>query len=161
MYYKTLRTSTTGKKFAAIQIKMNAAAKAQNDLCKQFKIERFRPSPIAVAGGFSSVMFQKGVVVDTKLWRNVEGDKNEWMPRASNKAGKEIRAIFDAMPVVWSKELNQCVTNVGISMFSHIGFGYDDEHFGFTTNDDWKIKLPEDCEEILSSEYQKRFKKGK
>lgn len=159
MGIKATHSITRATALAVLHSKLNEAAKAQNDLCKKFKIKSFRnKDPFALCGGFSAVIFESGVKVDPLIWKNVYQSKTEWMPKLGNKEGKEIAKLFNALPVVYGNDLNKCITNK-LNFYTHIGYSYNKTDFGFVIDEKWKIKVPSDCKEILSSEYQKLFNK--
>lgn len=154
MFYKTLKTTATGRKFADLLLKIDAAHAAQVALCEKYGIETFRASSFYLWGGFSAVLFN--VAPNTKDWKNVYGAKDEWMPKLSSSVGKAVQKEFDALPVVTRKELNACV---GFNNhFKHIGFNFCDTHFGFTDVADWSLKIPDDCEEITKIAFDLLFK---
>jgi hypothetical protein len=154
MFYKTEKSSDTGKKFAEILIKSDLVFEAQKSMCEKYGFKEYRPAYWCVWGGFSSCIFKNPPNI--KLWKNVHGEKNEWMPRLTSKEGKQIQAEFSAMPKVQSHELNMCIGFNG-APFKTIGFTHCDTHFGFTVGESWKVKIPEDCTEITKSEYDRLF----
>ena len=155
MYFITKKDSDTGKKFEAVRIKMNECLKVQKELSKQIGFESWGIGYWLVAGGFSSVRFNKDVIVDTKIWKQCNGG---YLPKLNSKEGKRIEALLMTCPTVTIDELNQCVGFDG-APFKTIGFaGNNDSPFGFVVRDDWGFIKPDDCEEVTNSKYNELFK---
>jgi hypothetical protein len=154
MYFKTKKNSETGKKFAEVYKRGMEAVDASNALIKELQKQypltgRYRKRGSFFAwGGFSALEFSKEP--DSKVWKEIlEG---EYMPKRNNKEGKRIAKLIDDLPAVQNGELNLCI---GFRSFTkHIGFNAGKEYFGFEVEKDWGVKIPSDCEEILSSEYE-------
>lgn len=155
-YYITKRKSATGLKFQEVQKKMDVAFDAQVKLSEEYGFKSWRGASWPICGGFSAV--ELGLAADTKVWRNVNGEPTEWMPRRTSKAGKEIDAKFKAMPTVSRQELNDCI-GWKAPIGWHIGFAARNKiFFGFTTEDKWTLTIPDDCEEVTRTKYRKLFK---
>jgi len=156
MKFITRRTSETGQKFVAIEERGKEAHRAICKLSDQIGFTEWRTGFWCAFGGISAVLFPKDFVVDEKTWKNVNNSKDEWMPRLSTKEGKRIMALFDDLPKVMNSELNDC-----IDFFTHfrsIGFsGNNDEFIGFSVKEEWKVQIPEDCEEVTVSKYKELF----
>lgn len=157
MKFITPRDSATGKKFAEIVKKAKQATDAQKAFAKQYKISEWRQAYWSVWGGISAVAFKKGVKVDTTIWRNVNGSKDEWMPRKNTRMGKFIMAEIDALPIVRNNDLSACIGYK--NMFNQIGFNASNKkYFGFSVLEKWKVKIPNDCEEVTTTKYNLLFK---
>lgn len=153
MYYKTLKSTKTGKKFEELVVKIQETSAEQKRLCTKYGFEQYRPHGFYAWGGFSSCIFK--VAPNKKDWKNVFDSKDEWMPRLTSNVGKAIQKEFEAMPAVTRKELNSCI---GFNQhFKSIGFDWCDTHFGFSVKEDWGVKVPSDCEEITKTEFNKLF----
>lgn len=148
-YYKTLRTSETGRKFQAMSDKMSECFKAQVAMADKYGFTEWRDAYFAVSGGISSVIFPSKP--DVKLWKCKNG---EYTPRINNAAGKAIQAEFDNMPRVKRIEVNECI-GWGENL-SCIGVTFDNpDFFGFVINSSKVKTVPSDCEEITGTEYEK------
>ncbi len=155
-YYITKQTSTTGKKFKAVSNDLDAAFKAQKEMSKEIGFQRWRSSIFKLGGGISSVIFDEKP--NTKLWRNVNGSNNEWMPKLNNKEGKAIYERFKLLPKVRETALNDCIGWKG-DFVNRIGFARNNKtHYGFYVDGQYKMKIPKDCKEITATEYKKLFK---
>jgi hypothetical protein len=156
MKYITKKSSATGKKLAEVEMKMNECFDVQIAMAKKYGFKKWRRGFWCVSGRFSAVIFAPNTEVDTKVWKNVNGSKNEWMPKCNTKKGKEIQKDFDTMPCVKPSELNNCV---GYNeTFGNIGFNRgNDKFYGITAEDLWEIKAPADCKEITTTEYNNLF----
>jgi hypothetical protein len=159
MKFITKKDSETGKKFQVIADKLKEARNAQKQLVEELGFKAWRAGYWLVRSGFSALC-SPITKPDPTIWKNVNGSKNEFMPRANRKAGKEIIKKFDAMPVVSSDDLNQCIGFNG-APFSTIGFAFkkNGEYFGFSVKEDWNVQIPEDCLEVTVSHYNDLFKK--
>lgn len=157
MKFITPRNSATGKKFKEIQKRREEAFDAQKKFARQYRVKQWRGAYFAVWGGISAVEFEKDVVVDKKVWKNVNGSKDEWMPRKNIVLGKVIYAEIDRLPVVRDHELNDCV---GVYIpFGHIGYNSNhSRYFGFSVSEKTKFKIPKDCKEITTTKYNSLFK---
>lgn len=157
MYFITPKTSDTGQKFKSIWDKIDLSLKAQKDLAKELGFYQWRLGYFKVAGGISSVSFKKEP--DKKVWKNVNGAKDEWMPKKNTKEGSNIYKKMEALPSVSNNTMNKVI---GLDdMFKTIGFARNEEkeYYGFTIKDYWDIKIPDDCEEVLASRYNQLFRK--
>jgi len=155
MYFKTIKTGNTGLKFKSVLKEMKMVWQSQREIAEEIGFHEWRSAYMVVDGGISSVIFKEKP--DTKTWKEVYPD--EWMPRLSTKAGKEIQAKFDKLPVVTFEALNSCVGFK--ATFKHIGFYHHNEkYFGIKIKDEWHFNPPYDCEEITYSEFKKLFEKG-
>lgn len=148
-YYRTLRTSTTGRNFQHLSDKTDECFNAQSAMSDKYGFTEWRGALWAVSGGISSVIFS--TKPDVKLWKCKNG---EYTPRCSNSAGKDIQADFDNMPQVTRSEVNNCIGwNERLSV---IGVAFEDPYFfGCVVNSDKVKTMPDDCEEITASEYEK------
>ncbi len=157
MYFITKKNTATGKKFAALEAKMQVVTKAQKALSKELGATQWRDSYWVVMGGFSALIFPKGKEPDLKLWKNVNGSKTEWMPRYNRKASKEISNKINALPVIRNKDLNDCI-GFKADIFKSIGFNpYSKDYFGFIAKEEWNIRVPKDCKEITYTQWKKIF----
>ena len=159
LYYKTLKDSETGKKFAEINKRGDVCHAALKAFLDKYGFQKYRPSRISYIGGISSCVNPLSPL-DTKMWKNSGYGANEWMPKLSSKQGKAIMAEIKALPIVDIDELNAVVGYEGNGLkSSHIGFSSENNsYFGFILSDKWGVKPPADCEEITASEYVKLFR---
>lgn len=153
MKFKTLKTSETGKRLAAlIEKKEDVEAQAQA-LAKEYDATRWNIGAGAVWGGISALILTDEP--DTKLWRRKHAG---WYPKKNSKAGKALAKRFEALPVVDKEDLNSCV-GFGDRFFKTIGLNWmHEEYFGFAVGEDWEYEPPADCTEITVSEYNKIFR---
>lgn len=153
MYCITKEESETGKKFAKIEERRILTLRAQKEMAKKFGFKKWRSNGFDVWGGISRVIFEN--TPDLKVWKEFRGLK-EYSPRANTREGKSILKEFKSLPTVSRHDLNMCI---GFDeMFSHIGFAVCVEKgiFGFICDED--LKIPEDCEEVLTSTYNELFR---
>ncbi len=154
MHFITKTNSETGKKFQVISKKAEEALKSEKALSKELGFKQWRGGYWMAFGGFSSVIFDNPP--DKKLWKSVNG--NEWMPRLTSKEGKAIAAKLAATPRVGVDELNKCIGFNG-APFKRIGFAQGNkQYFGFKIDENWKVKIPKDCEEVTTTKYNQLFK---
>lgn len=154
MFFITKKDSDTGKKFTAYQEKAKECLAAVDELKKELGFSSYRGAYWSLAGGVSAVCFK--TFPDKKIWKNVNGVHNEWMPRLKSKEGKELQAKFDNLPRLQYEDLNACV---GVDdPISHLGFTLNDEYFGIEISDSWYFfNKPEDCEEVTFTKYDELF----
>jgi len=154
MHYITLRTSSTGKKFAAVEKKIKQIIKQQRALAKELGFDAWRKGRFTAIGGYSSLCFN--TPPDMKVYKRV--GKDEYMPRLSTKAGKVIKERLAKIPVVERRELNSCI-GYKEPMFQCIGFARNNEkYFGFIVQEEWKVKVSKDCKEVTTTKYKQLFK---
>ena len=97
---------------------------------------------------------------DTKIWKK-NGGKGEYMPKRNTKVGKAISKELNELTAVSIKDLNMCIDFDG-APFKTIGFACNnDKYFGFVVDEEWNVKIPEDCVEVLTSRYRKLFETTK
>lgn len=158
MKFITKRTSKTGKKFMALLDKIQECRVAQNKMSKEIGFSEWRGAYHVSFGGVSSVIFKDKKSVDKKVWKNVNGSDNEWMPRLNTKIGKGIYLKLKSLPTISKEELNDCVGFKG-NPFQSIGVNFTNKDFiGFELIEKWEYKAPEDCEEVTVTRYNKLFK---
>lgn len=157
-YYKTLRTSETGKKFAEIEKRGEVCYKALRAFLNKYGFQKYRPSRISHVGGISSCI-NPSSPLDPKIWKNSGYGRNEWMPKLNTKGGKAIMEEINALPIVDIDELNEVAGYEGNHLKStHIGFSPKNKtYYGFVLVDEWKVTPPSDSEEITGSEYNRLF----
>lgn len=155
MYFKTSKDSETGKKFAEIYKRAKEATEAANNLVNELQKDypaisnKYRPGGGLLAwGGIYSLIFSEKP--DSKVWKEVL--HMEYLPKQNSKEGKRIAKLISDLPTVQYPELNACIGYKGFR--NKIGFTAGKDHFGFEVSKDWGLKIPSDCEEILSSEYE-------
>jgi hypothetical protein len=149
MYFKTTKDSETGQKFTLFQDKWNRSKKQVHELLDELNAESARMSSWYLSGGIKSFQFKYDVEVPQYLKKG----KNGHTPRMSTPEGKKLSEKIDSVESVTRMDLNDCIGYDDI--FSTIGFNGDNtEYFLFTVGDDWKVKIPKDCTEILASEYK-------
>lgn len=155
MYFKTKRTSATGKKFQTLMQKRAKVLEAQNKLSKKYGFEAYRQGYWNVWGGISSCAKFKETP-NPKNWKK-GATAGEYMPSLRSKVGKKINEDFENLPTISFQELNACV---GLSKkMGHIGFSGEKnpDYFGFSVNNKWDFEVPDDCTEITYSEYKEIF----
>lgn len=159
MYFKTKISSETGEKFTKLIAKKEIAISAQKEVANKYGFESYRGAFWQVWGGFSSCM-DFNEEPDPKLWKIIKHRRRtEYFPKKNSKEAKAIWREINEVPCVSILDLNECIGLVG-DPFKSIGFSYNNsEYFGFTVGDSWGVEVPDDCEEILSSEYDELFKK--
>ena len=157
MYFKTERNSETGKKFQEFADKKKLALNAQVVFAEKYGIKQWRDKGWYVGGQFYSVIFKDDVEVDLKVWKEVKGLPNEYMPRLNSKKGKEIQKEIDEMPLVSKAELNSCI-GWDEDFSKSIGYARSKEYFGFEVDEKWEVKIPKDCIEVTTTEYKKLFR---
>lgn len=152
MYYKTKKESATGKRFQAYLIKNEECRAAIVDLAKKHGFSAWRLFDLYLNGYIASVIFDK--TPDTKLWLRVANSENEYRPSKRTKAGKLIYQEFENLPKITRDDLNNCIGwTVGPILCPHIGFFEGADFFFFSTKREWAVTIPDDCIEILESEY--------
>lgn len=149
-YYKTLKTSETGRKFQAIEDKAKVCRTAQVAMAEKYGFTKWRSSRWAAYGGISSVVFENEP--DKTIWKR-EG-RQEYSPRCNIKAGKDIQSEFDALPTIDSDEVNACIGYDECMSTIGVQFG-DGDFFGFSIDSDAFDDIPADCIEITGTEYEK------
>ena len=155
MHYITKKTSETGKKFEKISIKRRLAHEDAKAFAEKYGFQQYRQANWVVFGGISSCIdFDE--TPDKKIWGKgaVTG---EFMPKRNSKIGKAIHQEIMYLTHVNNKQLNDCIgwSKCG---FNTIGYAEDsDTYFGFSVKEEWKIDIPMDCEEILTSKYRELF----
>ena len=154
MYYITKKDSETGKKFQEIAKKRDIAHNEASALAEKYNIKQWRGAYWQVFGGMSSCIFEEKP--DTKLWGKGAVD-GEYFPKQNSKAGKAIYKEIDDLTCVERHELNACIGFEG--GLSTIGFSdRNKEYFGFEFDEEWKLEMPKDCEEVLTTRYNELFK---
>lgn len=133
MKYITRKESETGKKFMACYKKMEAAAELTKELAISLGAIQWR-WPIWKIGGISSLIFD--TVPDKKIWRNVNGQPNAWMPKLNTKEGRRINSLIEDLPQFSRYELNQCIGLDGWpTKLIGCDFG-EGEYVGFSVDED-------------------------
>jgi len=156
MKFKTLRTSETGKKFANVDAKMKECFEAAKALIDELGAKQWRGAYWVAAGGISSLFFPKGFEIPSYYKKQDDG----YSPKRSLKKGKEIHAKIKALPTVSIKELNACI-GFDEKMFKTIGFNTaNPAYYLFSVEEEWNCTIPDDCEEITTTEYNKLTKKS-
>ena len=155
MYYITEKTSETGLKFKAISDKRKISQDEAKEFAKKYGFSQYRGGYWQVFGGISSCLDFKETP-DKKIWGK-GAEKGEFMPKKNTKAGKAISKEINDLTTVTIDDLNQCIGFDG-APFKTIGFAEkNDKYFGFVIDEDWKIEVPKDCEEVLTSSYREMF----
>ena len=151
-YFKTLKTSDTGKKFKNLDVNIKKAQKAQRDFSDKYNFNQWRPDRWEAFGGIEvCVDFIKEP--DPKNWKMVS--HGEYKPKRSTKEGKRINQEMKELPVVSHHELNMCIGFKEGAPFKSIGFSSKSKNYTvFCLATNWKVKIPSDCEEITASEYE-------
>jgi len=152
MKYITLKTSETGKKFMACYEKMIEASIQAKELAISLGAKEWRPLPSMIAiGGISSLIFDN--VPDRKIWKNVYGTSNEWMPKLNTKEGRLIHSLIESLPNVPRREIGRCI---GFDSCPYKGVGFEigeGAYIGFSVMEEWNVQVPDDCEEVTTTRY--------
>lgn len=160
LYYKTLRTSETGKKFAEIFERQNACHDKAVEFMEKYGFKSYRPSRISFGGcGISSLVKPEGVELDKNIWKKSGYGYNEYFPRESTKAGKVVYDELKALPIVDIDELNGIAGYEGDG-WKNASIGYSNEnseYVGFIVLKSWNCNIPSDCVEITGTEYDVLF----
>lgn len=154
MYFRTLKESETGKKLGEVYERGIEAWNKRNELIGELMKEypsmtgKFRePGGFVIWGGVYSILFSEEP--DPNVWFPIT--EGEYMPLDVSEKGKEISDKLSALPVVKYTEINAC--------FDHhdahdiIGFKDGTKYYGFEVDPKWNVKIPADCEEVLSTQY--------
>lgn len=160
MYFKTKKNSITGRRIAGVQKKLDACQAAVIKLSDELGFKQWRQNnnPFVAYGGISVVDFGTKKP-DLKIWKEVR--RGEFSPRKNTKEGKAMAKIFDALPIVSTKELNWCI-NDKEDFLHKVGYNLAGSrmYYGVSTMEEWGLKMPKDCEEITLTAYNKLFKKN-
>lgn len=150
MFFKTPKNSETGKKFIALFEEMKSVNDQALELAESLGGETFRP--FSFAGGISSIVFADAHQFDNPLnWRNVNKRKNEFMPRAHRKEGKEIMKKIEALPTLHREKFGEVL---GVrSFWKSPGVKVAGDWILIEVYPEWRDTIPKDCIEILHSEY--------
>jgi hypothetical protein len=153
MHFKTLRSSETGRKFAAIVKKREEDFEAVKAFAEKVGATQWRGGYWTVWGGISSFIFPENFVMDPVFVPNKEL-KGEYVISRKTKAGKALDNERRELPSIQSHDLNLCVGFMG-APFKTIGFNeLNEEYYLFIVGDDWDFKCPPDCEEITVTQYR-------
>ena len=158
MHYITKVDSETGLKFMALKAKISQVNKASIKCAKEFNTEVICSNRWAIAGGIEGLYLINGT--DDKRLRLDKkfNHDNIFVPNLKNKGGKEIKKAWSELPIVSKEELNSIV-NYNERHFSSIGYNFNNkEYVAFDVEEKWKIKVPNDCEEITTTKYKEMFK---
>lgn len=154
MYYKTLKTSETGKKIAEVLAKAMACEAEARKIVEVIGADQWRGAKGAIAGGISALIFSKGSNIPDYL-REVA--HKEYFPRRNVGQGRALGNAIKGLPLVAPWELNECVGYKPKWQFSHIGIVWEalEENFLFHVSEKaaGDYLPPADCEEILTSEF--------
>jgi hypothetical protein len=158
LYYITKKESETGKKFNDVFVKFVSIREAQLDLCEKYKFRKLREQSSLAFGGITSCGgFEK--TPDSKIWKKLKtanGTDDEYFPKKSSKEGKKILDEFKQISILPYSELNECI---GFNdAFGSIGFYQNEEFFGFSLNEKWNFKVPDNCEEITTTRFNELFR---
>lgn len=159
LYYKTPRTSETGKKFAEINKKGIECCDALKAFLDKYGFQKYRPSRISFQGGISSCVSPNGDL-DKKVWKRMHYGSCEYMPNLKSKEGLKIAKEIESLPYVDIDELNNIVNYPGNGFKNtSIGYSFNDnkDYYGFIISDIWDVTPPADCIEIIGTEYNKLF----
>jgi hypothetical protein len=151
MYYKTPKGSETGKKFAALESKINKSKDAIKKLGEKFGFDQYRGDyHQGIIGYFSSICFDSPP--NENAWRIVR--TGEYMPKLSAASGRKIQSMLDAVPKVEDQDANDCI-NFKSDGSKVIGMAFPkaSDFYLFYILSEWGIDVPSDCEEITYSQY--------
>lgn len=160
MYYKTHKDSETGRKFAEVYARIEAARVTLDAFLKKYQADHYLHTDRFAAGGVEGL----DNVKLTDGWKQVKKNQNTfWVPDKKTKKGKLIDNEVANLPFVTRKEIDACI---GFSShFSRIGACFevyqDCYYFCFSKMlDNTAFKPPLDCIEVLYSEYLAAEKGG-
>lgn len=154
IYYKTPKTSETGKKVAELIAKGAEIRKQIEAFIKEIgaKDQYLKNQRMLFGTGICAVQFDE--TPDFVLWkkfRSYNGPETFYEPRLNAKEGRALAARFSSFGEVERSDLDNCVG--WDSFLQNIGFDNNDTHFYFALDPDWKHPMPKDCVEITTSEY--------
>lgn len=160
MYFITKRDSETGKKFQVVEKIYNESWDAQVAMSEKYGFKSWRFAPPAFMGtivscsGFSEKP-------NPKVWRKTHYGDNEFYPSKASKIGLAIIKDFDAIPKVSANDINMCIGFKGGPQRT-LGVCFKNtEYIAFSADEDWKIIIPNDCEEITVTQFNQMFNKQK
>lgn len=152
MNFKTKRTSKTGLKFSKIEKKIKICFEEEKKLLDEIGVKQYRKGYWTAFGGISSLVFDKDMKIPGYM-KKIRHE--EYMPKKNIKEGIALDKKIKELPVVSKGELNACI-GFKENMLKTIGFeSSNPEYFLFSVNEDWGIKIPKDCKEITTTEYNK------
>ncbi|MDO4782814.1 MAG: hypothetical protein Q4A09_06325 [Capnocytophaga felis] len=157
IYFKTEKTSETGKKFQALLDRAKAIREEINAFCKEQggTGAYIYSSRYAFSTGIISVKFPEDP--DPKIWKQDKKFNGYYSPRRNCKKGKNIVEKMENIPKIETEELN-AIIGIKECFFGTIGYvTTNEEYFAFESERDWVdvTDVPEDCQEITLTEYEK------
>lgn len=158
MYYITKKDSDTGKKFAEVYAKIEKASDETRALAKELGAKKFCTARWEVSGGLEAVILPSGT--DNKALRLNKkfGFDNAYVPNLKTKEGRELKEKIANLFTVSKNELND-VVGYDDGYFSNIGYNIKNpDYYAFMIKEEWKLKMPSDCEEITTTKFNEMFK---
>lgn len=160
VYFKTLKTSETGKKFQALLDKARTIRKEIAEFCKEQGGTGIYVHTNIYAFGTDVISIEILANPDPKIWKKDKRYKGCFTPRRNSKQGKEIYERMSTLPKIEIEELNSII-GVKESFLGTIGYATtNDECFGFMIERNWvnsATDIPKDCQEITFTEYKNLF----
>lgn len=152
VYYKTPKTSETGKAFQKLEDKKAAIFELTDAFRKKIGAENCFYSQSFHYIGKINIFSGFEKPADPLIWKVDKRVPNGFSLRR-NKFAKHLQAEIDLIPIITNAELNQCV-GLNIDIWQSIGYNSRQKDvFKFTIHSEWG-KPNADCVEILGSEYQ-------
>ncbi len=149
IYYKTKKTSETGKKVRALRKKVIEINNQNTELEKKYNANSSYHDGDYLTGCIGFVFSENP---DPKIWKKLKGVKDGFTPKISTAEGKRIKKEMKAITAIERAKLDECV---GFNdVFNRMGFCVGKDCYGFILSSKWKHKMPDDCEEITYTEYQ-------
>lgn len=159
IYYKTEKTSETGKKMQSLIDK----GKNIKKLIKAFLVEIGASnygtrSYCAFGTGITAIEFKEEPNMKTyKKFKDFEG---YYQPRMSSTEGRIINEKMTNFEVISRDEINEVIDFN--SFLQHCGYAISKKNncFGFCIDSEWKHTMPTDCVEVTYTEYNNTFNKN-
>ncbi|MBD3627626.1 hypothetical protein [Cyclobacterium sp.] len=154
MYFITNIKSETGKKLNAIIDEADRCrAKSIKFVSQMHGSKRFLADGFAAIGGVVAIEFTTNP--DPKQWRPFKKRRGFYVPNKRYKAGKELQAQMDDLPIVSRHTINEAI---GFdNMWNRPGLRRNESQIGIEVNHEWEVQLPADCEEVTRTKYLTLF----
>lgn len=156
LFYKTKKDSATGTKVQQLIDKGREIEKQIEDYLYELGASRkyVMKSRALFGTGICAVSLPEKS--EKNFWKPFPKIKGYYQPRISTAKGKEIQTKLDSFGIVERGDINEVIGYK--SFLGNCGLSWKDEnYFGFETDSAWKHEMPNDCEEITFTEYQKLF----
>ena len=153
IYYKTLKTSDTGRKFQDLVDKAKIIQLEIETFCAAINATKKYAYKGIMATGLGAVEFIESP--DMKLWKKYPSLEGYYTPRLSSKEGKELQKKFYSFETIKKFAVNDII---GLKAFLYTCGYYNDTpsgFFGFMIESSWNHTMPADCVEITFGEFEK------